>query len=227
MINALIEKFSENYLKYVCIIENLKSQDKEILYISNFSVAFRLIPSNIVMLAGVSDYENAVNAVPNLSSTIFTPDEEFKSLLIDRGLGAIECKQYLYGDQQVESGEVEIKKLSATNENVKLVKENYSLNYTDEQIVNVLSGRFLLGGFIGGEICGFVGMHDELSVGLLQVLPKFKRRGIGSILLKTCVNYCIDNNFVPFCHVRSENFASIELHKKLNCKVYENNVFWF
>ena len=41
------------------------------------------------------------------------------------------------------------------------------------------------------------------------------------------IDYFIDNGLVAFCHVRSENQASIELHKKLNCKMFENNVFWF
>lgn len=227
MIDALICKFNKNYLKYVCIIENLKSKDKEILYLSNSSVAFKIIPSNIVMLAGEGDYENAVNSVLSFKGTFFTPNEEVKVLLQKRGLTPISCKQYLYGKQMVNSAGVSIEKLTATRENVKVVKDNYTLGYTEEQIEHLLSDRLILGGFLNGEICGFVGMHEELSVGLLEVLDKFKRRGIGSYLLSSCVNYFLDNGLVPFCHVRSENLASIKLHEKLNCKAYEKEVYWF
>ena len=219
---------NKNYLKYVCIIENLKSEDKEILYLSSSCVAFKILPSGIIMLAGISDYENAVNSVINLSGTFFTPDGEIKDLLTKKkGLKTYPCKQYLYGRQVVEPMDIEIKRLTPTKENVKFVCENYSLGYTESQVYHVLKDRLLLGGYKNGKICGFVGMHEELSVGLLEVLKDFKRQGIGSYLLKTCVNYFLDNSLVPFCHVRSENIASIELHKKLNCKPYEYDVYWF
>ncbi len=228
MINALIETLNKDYLKYVCIIENLKSDNKEILYLSSTSVAFKILPSNIVMIAGEVGFEKAVEKALFHEGIFFTPNAEIKKLLEEKkGIKSISCKQYLYGRQEIENSQVEIKKLSATQENIKVVKDNYTLGYSEAEIRHLLSDRLILGGFVDGEICGFVGMHEELSVGLLEVLDKFKRRGIGSILLKTCVNYFLDNNFVPFCHVRSENLASIELHKKLNCEPCSEEVYWF
>jgi tRNA (guanine37-N1)-methyltransferase len=227
MVNRLIENFSKNYLKYVCIIENLKSKDKEVLYLSKTSVAFKILPSNIVMIAGEKDLDKAVLSVADFSATFFSPEEEVKVLLEKKGLKPCRCKQYLYGVQQVENAMVDFKKLLCDDETIDFVQKNYSLGYTKEQVSHVLSDRALYGGFVNGEICGFVGVHEELSVGLLEVLEKFKRKGIGSFLLKTCVNEVIKSGYTAFCHVRSENVASIELHKKLNCQPYSEEVYWF
>lgn len=228
MIDALIETLNKNYLKYVCIIENLKRGEKEFFYLSKTSVAFKILPSGIIMIAGSGDIENAVLSVKHLTGTFFTPDVEIKDLIKKHlSLNECSCLQYLYGRQDIESKDIEFKKLGYDSETVEFVTKNYSLGYTKEQVYHVLKDKMLFGGFINGEICGFVGMHEELSVGLLEVLSKFKRQGIGSFLLKTCVNYFIDNGLVPFCHVRSENVASIELHKKLNCIPFDEFVYWF
>ncbi len=228
MINALIETLNKNYLKYVCIIENLKHGEKEFFYLSKTSVAFKILPSGIIMIAGSGDIENAVLSVKHLKGTFFTPDVEVKGFINEHlSLKEYPCLQYLYGKQDIEIKDIEFKKLGYDNETVEFVAKNYSLGYTKEQVYHVLKDKMLFGGYVNGEICGFVGQHEELSVGLLEVLEKFKRRGVGSFLLKTCVNYFIDNGLVPFCHVRSENTASIELHKKLNCEPYECMVYWF
>ena len=44
--------------------------------------------------------------------------------------------------------------------------------------------RGMLGAFVDGERAGFAGFHIEGAIGMLEVLPPFRRRGIGEALLR-------------------------------------------
>ena len=55
--------------------------------------------------------------------------------------------------------------------------------------MELLNSRFILGGYLGDNLVGFCGMHEERSVGLLEVLKDYRRKGYGSVLLKSTVNY--------------------------------------
>ncbi|MFQ7452543.1 MAG: GNAT family N-acetyltransferase [Flavonifractor plautii] len=37
----------------------------------------------------------------------------------------------------------------------------------------------MLGAFVDGTLAGFAGFHGEGSIGLLEVLPAYRRRGLG------------------------------------------------
>ena len=81
-------------------------------------------------------------------------------------------------------------------------------------------------GFLDGEPVGFVGEHLEGSMGLLYVLPEFRRRGFGEALEKFCIAKTIEKGFVPFGQVEKDNAASLNLQKKLGFTVSENLIFW-
>ena len=45
-------------------------------------------------------------------------------------------------------------------------------------------GAGMLGAFVDGTLAGFAGFHGEGSIGLLEVLPAYRRRGLGEALLR-------------------------------------------
>ena len=48
-------------------------------------------------------------------------------------------------------------------------------------------GAGMLGAFVDGTLAGFAGFHGEGSIGLLEVLPAYRRRGLGEALLRGAV----------------------------------------
>lgn len=228
MLDFLIENLNKNYEKYVCIIENLKNSEYETLYVSKTSICFILKPSNIIMVAGVDgDIVNAVNAIKSVTSVIFTPDENAVLLINKRfNLKVVDCFQYGYFKYDVDNELCLVKKIEPTIENAEFISKNYTLSYSIEEIMSLLLDKFMLGGYIGDEICAFIGMHEERSVGLLEVFEKFRRKGIGEFMVKKAVNYFIDNGFTPFSHVRCDNLPSINMQNKLKAKKLEEKVYW-
>ena len=180
------------------------------------------------MVAGTDeDVANAVNKVDKAYAVTFTPNEKAKTLLFNKfNLKVVDCYQYEYDKYNIDSELLSLKKLNASSENVKLICENYTLSYSEEEVYSLLNDKFILGGYINGKICSFIGMHEERSIGLLEVFKEYRRKGIGEFMVKKAVNYFIDNGYAPFSHVRCDNLPSINMQIKLNAKKYENKVFW-
>jgi GNAT superfamily N-acetyltransferase len=57
----------------------------------------------------------------------------------------------------------------------------------------------MFGAFINGDCVGFVGTHDELSIGLLFVLPACRRLGLAFALEASMTNHLLSIGRLPFC----------------------------
>jgi ribosomal protein S18 acetylase RimI-like enzyme len=66
-----------------------------------------------------------------------------------------------------------------------------------------------------GNLAGFIGRHDEGSIGLLEVLPAYRRRGIGETLLSFLANLYLEEGKIPYSQIELGNDASFALHEKL------------
>jgi len=84
----------------------------------------------------------------------------------------------------------------------------------------------LSGGFLRGELIGFVGEHEEGSIGLLEVLPEYRRQGFGTVLLSYEVNRFLQQGKLPFSQLVPQNEASLRLHRRLGFCVGDRQVTW-
>jgi len=96
----------------------------------------------------------------------------------------------------------------------------------DAEYVRERIAAGMLGAFVNGEIAGFIGTHGELSIGLLEVLPAFRRRGLAFALEASMVNTLLAAGRLPFCQVRLGNDASFALQKKLGFTASDRTVRW-
>lgn len=96
------------------------------------------------------------------------------------------------------------------------------VSYIEERIA---AGE-LFGAFINDELAGFAGFHEEGSIGLLEVLPKYRRIGIGRALEAYVVNVAISKNQVPFCQVKIDNDVSLRMQKSLGFAISDDVVTW-
>ncbi len=94
-------------------------------------------------------------------------------------------------------------------------------NYIRERIE---AGMF--GVFLADEIAGFAGTHDERSMGLLEILPEYRRLGLAYALEAHLINHLLSLGRVPFCQVAIVNDASIRLQKKLGLVISDQVVYW-
>lgn len=89
-----------------------------------------------------------------------------------------------------------------------------------EEVRRRLEAGTILGGFEGDELVGFVGEHQEGSIGMLEVLPGHRGKGWGEALAATKANEMLGRGFTPWTEVYPYNKASLKMHEKLGFAVY-------
>ncbi len=87
------------------------------------------------------------------------------------------------------------------------------------------TGTFF-GAFVGGKPAGFIGTHEEGSMGFLEVLPEYRRRGIAAALETFQANRILAGGGVPFAQIEPDNVASLLLHRRLGFELSEQSIFW-
>ena len=95
--------------------------------------------------------------------------------------------------------------------------------------INYIRSRIeagMFGVFLAGEIAGFVGTHEERSMGLLEILPEYRRLGLAYALEAHLINHLLSQGRVPFCQVAIVNDASVRLQQKLGLVISDQVVYW-
>ena len=86
--------------------------------------------------------------------------------------------------------------------------------------------RGMLGAYADGALAGFAGFHNEGSIGMLEVLPQYRRRGVGEALLHGVVRLAMERGIIPFGQVFHDNAASLALQRRAGMQVTEHLLFW-
>lgn len=84
----------------------------------------------------------------------------------------------------------------------------------------------MFGVFVGGTIAGFVGTQEERPMGLLEILPEYRRLGLAFALEAHLINHLLSLGRVPFCQVAVYNEASFRLQQKLGLTLSDQIVYW-
>lgn len=96
-----------------------------------------------------------------------------------------------------------------------------------EDIERHLADGWVWGGYNEqGELVGFIGEHDEGSLGMLEVLPEHRRRGYAHDLEAALVNRMLEAGRVPFGQVAVDNEASKALQETLKMTRAETVNCW-
>ena len=64
------------------------------------------------------------------------------------------------------------------------------------------------------------------SSGMLEVMPEFRRKGIGTELAVFFQNYQLDRGWMPSGQVYLTNTASLKMQSKLGLSVSEDCIWW-
>lgn len=94
-----------------------------------------------------------------------------------------------------------------------VVASHYAL-LDPEDIQRHLADGWVWGGYTErGELAGFIGEHDEATMGMLEVFPEFRRRGYARELQGASINRLLAAGRVPCSQVALDNEASMALQR--------------
>lgn len=105
------------------------------------------------------------------------------------------------------------------------IRSIYKLT-SDQEIKDAITDGNLFIARTGDEKAGIVGVHSEASMGFLEILPQYKRRGYGQNLESFIANHMVQQGMIPYCHVFSDNKASIALQRKMGLIESPEKIEW-
>ena len=106
------------------------------------------------------------------------------------------------------------------------VYDHYSHPFGGVAYMQEALRRGMLGAFVDGACAGFAGFHEEGSIGMLEVLPAYRRRGVGEALLRGAVRLALERGQYAFGQVFTDNQASLALQRKVGVSVSRERLFW-
>lgn len=136
----------------------------------------------------------------------------------------LECYQVAYYGERPDT-DAELFVRAANDDDLPMLTETYHLISSEELEKVVARGSILLG-YYGGRLVGFIGEHLEGSMGILYVLPEYRRRGFGAALQKRMIAKTMDEGFIPFGQVEKDNVKSLGLQSKLGMTISGNLIVW-
>ena len=106
------------------------------------------------------------------------------------------------------------------------VYAHYSHAFGGVAYVEDAIARGMLGAFVDGQPAGFAGTHIEGAIGMLEVLPPYRRRGIGEALLRGIVSLVLERGGYAYGQVFADNAPSLALQRRTGMAVSEELLFW-
>lgn len=135
---------------------------------------------------------------------------------------ALRCYQYYYPFQSIES-DLELE--TARLDDLDFISQHYTLADREEIRETIEQGDLWVVRD-RGQIFGFIGRHQEGSMGMMHVLPEYRRRGWGERLERALIKIVLSRGELPYGHVVIGNEASARLQEKLGLVLCKEIVTW-
>lgn len=114
----------------------------------------------------------------------------------------------------------------ARQEDAPFIIAHYKLDNDPEHIARIIANGELQCAVVDGKRAGFIGTHSDGSIGMLEVLPEYRRRGIATALEFYQMNRHIDMGYIPYGQVYASNANSHALQKKVGLDISDDIISW-
>lgn len=212
------------------IIDSIIHHQADVIYADSLGV---MVFNNNSDAYGISaDIETDIDGMLNLckaDADCFVTHQDFYFNKIEERFGLkqkVECYQAVYTKKIPiqHSYDFEIREL--TLDYIDFVVKNYSRSADADYITERINSKCMYGAFLGADIMGFIGVHDEGAMGMLEVMAEHKRKGVGYALEAYLINEKLKQGHIPYAHIIISNTASYSLQKKLGLEFADGIVSW-
>ncbi len=167
-------------------------------------------------------------AVPRIENLLNHQAEYSPALMQAFGLHQVTTYYQVarFSRQPLDAGAADVQIRPIGVEQLAFVQAHYKVPMPAEYLRERLASGVMAGAFAGGEIVGFAGEHDEGTLGMLEVLPAFRRRGVGRALAAHIVNRRLAAGKLSYGQVAVGNEASLAMQRSLGFEVGNRPVAW-
>ena len=111
-------------------------------------------------------------------------------------------------------------------EDIPFLTEHYHTVADEAYFSERIEENSLFAGYRDGKLVAFIGFHDDGSGGMLEVLPEYRRLGIGTALETYLRNEALRRGWTPYGQIFVGNEASRALQRSLGMIVSDDEIYW-
>lgn len=226
----VIAKLSKRKRDNIQLIEVLRRGMGEILYAKNDNYLIWDRESKACMISVKNNngcvLEEMFRLIPEKTNLFLTSQEFLNPLIMERfSLNDANC--YLQASYTKRDT------LPVSHKDIRVLDETYIeyilkyYHYADcDYIKKRIYKKTMYGAFQQEQIVGFIGMHEEGSIGMLFVEEPYRKSGIGRALLAFQINRMKELGWIPFSHILVENTSSVKLHEEMGLNISNMTIWW-
>jgi len=220
MQNAL-ELLNQDYYLHYPLIYALR-HGAEVIAANEHGMALYRYRPDFIMLAGSNPLE-LVKGLPKPDLVELFGSHSAQAIAAHFGLaGGFECTQVYYPYQSIDS-DLQLQLISKVD--LAFILENYD-RLEPEEIERAIDEERIFGLRENSKLFAFIGLHDDHSMGMLFILPEYRRQGWGERLERALTAKVLAMGELPYGHVITGNDISMHLQKKLGFVECSDKVFW-
>ena len=224
----IIKKLSRKKRENIHIMELLSRGNGEVLYHEedNLLIYDRKSGAYILTAINQEQAEKMCDLIPTDAAMFVVSQEFLVEPLCDKfGVHpSIQCVQACY--TRKETLPVKHKDIRKLDEGfLDYAAQHYHLG-TGEYLAERISAGAMYGAFDGERIMGFIGFHDEGSMGLLYVDEAYRHQGVAASLESYLINRQLEWGWVPYGQIAVDNEPSKKLQEKLGLYLSSGTVWW-
>ena len=136
------------------------------------------------------------------------------------------CLQYCYSKKELLPVPDICEMRMMTEDDITFIQKYYTLASNTEYLLSRIEAGEIWGAYRDGKCVGFIGSHREGSIGMLTVLPEYRRMGYGTALENYQMNRYIKKGWTPYGQVYLDNDASHTLQRKTGLDVSSDVICW-
>lgn len=233
----MFEYLRNDIISHIDMIDPLQRGMGKVIYDGKDGVVFQEKLSGIYF-ASMEDADKCLAILKPFPATAFAVHQEPVALALQELHHFPEyhpCHQYAYAGKSFEETQMADARIPMAGlEQVRLlgpeyqdiVNRHYDAMDDPEYIGELMERRQLWGIFEKGELAGFIGQHLEGSMGLLEVLPQYRKRGYGKVLEVFLIRHVLAQGRQPFCQVFEGNDRSAGLQRRLGLVCSPEKTWW-
>ena len=224
------EFLERDRLLHIDMIDALLDKKTEVLYSEEDGVLFRRDGWLYELSAETPEATEKIAALMEKGRDIVAHQFKFIPNIfnVTGKMEMLPCMQTSYNKgtpvKLPDTGKITYRRL--TMEDLDFVCRTYRYGENEVKYIGSRISHGMIGAFDGKRCVGFIGEHNEGSMGLLEVIPEYRRKGIATALEGMMINKKLKEGRIPYDHVVLGNDASLGLQKSLGMDKAEGIVTW-
>lgn len=220
MQNVLDLLNQDYYLNYP-LIYALK-HGAEVIGANEHGVAIYRYRPDFMLLAGPNPLE-LVRDLPKPDLIEICGSQSASAVAAYCGLREVtECYQYYYPHQSIEH---DLELTPILQSDLEFFLAHYDRLDPEEAVIAIDEER-IFGLRDNEKLFAFIGLHEDFTMGMLTILPEYRRRGWGERFERALTARVLAMGELPYGQVFSGNEVSMRLQEKLGFVRCSDKIFW-